>query len=220
MGQQRFLKKMSETGLDEVARGSMFGRMYTAAVTIDDSFKIPPDIIIRDSKLMTENQREKAYQFIVENAKDWAITWTSPEKISQINVSAAGARCFHKSLDMLKKFGKKIIVDGNYFPKYLKKRRGTRELKIKTECKADRKYISVSCASILAKHAHTQYIKKLVKKYPKLDTYYGIGSNKGYCTEKHRQGVEKYGVSKYHRMNYKHCIDKVIDLTITKKIKI
>ena len=37
---------------------------------------------------------------------------------------------------------------------------------------------------------------------PLLDEYYGFRKNVGYATKQHREGIIKYGITKWHRKTY------------------
>ena len=69
----------------------------------------------------------------------------------------------------------------------------------------DNKFCSIAAASILAKVERDKYISDLCKCYKKLDIYYGLESNKGYGTAKHMEGIQKYGISPWHRISYGCC---------------
>ena len=51
-------------------------------------------------------------------------------------------------------------------------------------------------------------IKELVENNPELDTKYSLLSNMGYPTKKHIEGIEKYGITDYHRKTFKRCKQK------------
>jgi len=42
-----------------------------------------------------------------------------------------------------------------------------------------------------------------------LDDYYGITTNKGYGVLKHREGIKKHGISKWHRLSFGICKENV-----------
>ena len=46
------------------------------------------------------------------------------------------------------------------------------------------------------------YIIELCDKYPILDEYYALRSNKGYGTKKHIEGIKKHGLSEFHRQSF------------------
>ena len=49
-------KNIIEVGLDEVARGCMFGRVYTAAVIWPEDYVEDPNYIIKDSKKLSKKR--------------------------------------------------------------------------------------------------------------------------------------------------------------------
>ena len=57
-------KNIIEVGLDEVARGCMFGRVYTAAVIWPEEYVENPNYIIKDSKKLSK-KKEKNYIIIL-----------------------------------------------------------------------------------------------------------------------------------------------------------
>jgi ribonuclease HII len=65
--------------------------------------------------------------------------------------------------------------------------------------KGDGKYMAIAAASILAKTYRDDFMNELAEKYPEYDWK----SNKGYPTKKHRQAIEQYGPTPYHRMTFR-----------------
>jgi len=195
-----------EVGLDECARGCMFGRTYTAAVIWNPEFlnsiADDPDFVlvhsIRDSKKMTPAKRKQVSDFIKENCLDYSIQWADEREIDKINILKAVQRCFHTSLDSLNIAPDKIFVDGTYFKKY-----GYTPY----ECieKGDNYYLNIASASILAKVAHDEYIEELCRENPELIDKYDILNNMGYGTKKHMDGIAKHGITQFHRRTFGPC---------------
>ncbi len=65
--------------------------------------------------------------------------------------------------------------------------------------KGDAKSISIAAASVIAKVTRDKMMYELDKKYP----MYDLKNNKGYGTKKHLEAIEKYGITKYHRVTFK-----------------
>ena len=42
-------------------------------------------------------------------------------------------------------------------------------------------------------------------KYPQLDEFYGLRSNKGYASKKHLDGIREHGYTKFHRKSFGLC---------------
>ena len=76
-----------EVGIDEVARGCLAGRVYTAAViwppNLEDE-EIHP--LLRDSKKLSRKQRNIVKEYIEDTAIDFAIGYESPENIDKFNI--------------------------------------------------------------------------------------------------------------------------------------
>ena len=64
--------------------------------------------------------------------------------------------------------------------------------------KGDALSLSIAAASIIAKVTRDDIMLELDKKYP----MYDFKNNKGYGTKTHLLALEKYGVTKHHRMSY------------------
>ena len=109
----------------------------------------------------------------------------------------------HEALTKLLVKPEHILVDGNYFKPYM--HTDGDYISHTTIIKGDNKYTSIAAASILAKVGRDNYIQELCDKYPKLDEYYGLRSNKGYGAQIHMDGIKKYGISKWHRKSFGIC---------------
>ena len=191
-------KNIVEVGLDEVARGCMFGRVYTAAVIWPEDYKEDPNFIIKDSKKLSKQKREELYYYIIDNALDWNVNYIESDEIDKINILQATLKSMHTNLDNLMIDVDHILVDGTNFNKYSN---------IPYTCivSGDDKYYSIAAASILAKVEHDWYIEDLCKKQPELNEKYDLLNNMGYPTKKHIDGIKKYGISKFHRKSYGIC---------------
>ena len=204
-----FNKELLEAGVDEAGRGPLFGRVYTASAIIpnDDTFLQP---FIKDSKKLSEKKREIAYNYILENALDYSVSFKDNNYIDKHNIYNATYDCMHNSLDGLNVRPDFILVDGSDFLIYTEK--NTAE-KVPYKCivKGDNLFCSIACASILAKVTRDNYIKDLCDKYPLLDEYYDLRKNKGYGTKKHMEGIKKYGITKWHRQSFGVCRGRVIN---------
>ena len=63
---QRVLNKVSETGIDEVGRGAIFGPVFSAAIVLDsDNALILKKLGVKDSKKLTSKKREFLFPHIL-----------------------------------------------------------------------------------------------------------------------------------------------------------
>jgi len=191
-------------GLDEAGRGAFFGPVYTAIVIIgnkDDveEFKqkaLNANIVIRDSKKMTELQRNKARKFIEENVLAYAVEYQNNTSIDTNGILKATMRCFNDSVGKLEPTPSFLYVDVNYFI--------NENTNIPFECieQGDDKILEIACASILAKTHRDEFIVQFCNNNPEYDEKYCLKRNKGYGTIHHRDGLTKHGLSIYHRKTF------------------
>jgi ribonuclease HII len=186
-----------EVGLDECARGCLFGRTYMAAVIWNNEFDGLDDKefnMIRDSKKLSKVQREDLVEYIESNAIDYYIYYADAKEIDQYNILQAVQNGFHKCLDELQVKPDHLYVEGNYFKTY-------QDIPHTTVIKGDNTYINIACASILAKVYHDRYIEELCDQNPEYEKY-GIRHNMGYGTADHIQAIKEYGYSDQHRKSF------------------
>jgi len=192
-------------GLDEAGRGAFFGPVYTAIVIIGNNkddveeFKqkaLDAKIVIRDSKKMTELQRNKARKFIEENVLAYVVEYQNNTSIDTNGILKATMRCFNDSVGKLEPTPSFLYVDGNYFI--------NENTNIPFECveQGDDKILEIACASILAKTHRDEFIVKFCNDNPEYDEKYCLKRNKGYGTIHHRDGLTRHGLSMYHRKTF------------------
>jgi len=205
---------ISEIGVDEVGRGPLFGRVYTAAVILpkDDSFDHSK---MKDSKKFHSKQKiQEASEYIKENAIAWSISYEDEKTIDEINILQATQKCMHKCIrEVVKKTSRQpdliqLLIDGNYFNSYTEYNHSQKKLEVlKHLCieGGDNKYSCIAAASILAKVARDAYIEELCSEHPELSERYNIDSNKGYGAKKHLDGIKEHGITTWHRKTFGIC---------------
>ena len=191
-----------EAGLDEAGRGTLIGRVYTAAVIWPVELVEPADLTLNDSKKIPRAKRKKLRDFIVENALSYSIGYASSELIDKLNIREATLHAMHNAVHKLDLSPESLLVDGNYF----KPCRDKRGQAIKHTCiiNGDSLYKPIAAASILAKVYHDEYIEDLCVKHPEL-LKYDLLNNMGYGTKKHLDAIKKYGITDFHRKSFGIC---------------
>ena len=199
-----------EIGVDEVGRGPMFGRVYTAAVILpkDNSFDHSK---MKDSKKFHSKKKIKEVSdYIKEKSIAWSISWEDEKVIDDVNIRNATHSAMHKAIKNIYKEDNNtlLLVDGNDFKPFVVFNK-SQELLVQvphvTIEGGDNKYTSIAAASILAKVARDEYIQDLCKENPLLNERYDIENNKGYGTKKHLDGIMKYGITEWHRKTFGIC---------------
>jgi ribonuclease HII len=219
-----------EYGIDEVARGCLFGRVYAGAVVWKHPSQQPADalepvdlpkhVVIRDSKTMSKAQRERADEWIRNNAYAVAISYKDETHIDDHNIlqSAQEAMCdalcetrriVQQHADYDANLVEHALVDGNTF-------RPSTPSPVHHTCvvKGDSKYFAIACAAIVAKVAHDRYIAELCEKHPLLNERYGLLKNMGYGTKKHLDGIKEFGVTSMHRRSFGCCRGKGVTMMV------
>jgi ribonuclease HII len=209
-----------EIGVDEVGRGPMFGRVYTAAVILpkDDSFDCS---MVKDSKKFHSKKKiEEAAQYVKDHALAWYISFEDEKKIDEINILQATQLSMHNSIGEVRKkanqifkadgkeYSYSLLIDGNYFNPITFVNKKTNKIEVipyTTIEGGDNKYASIAAASILAKVERDRYIDELCEQNPTLCEYYGIDSNKGYGSKRHMDGIKEHGITIWHRRTFGIC---------------
>jgi ribonuclease HII len=192
-----------EVGIDEAGRGCLFGPVSVASV-IWSQTEPDPNIIIRDSKKMTERQKNIAYDYIMKNAIAVSHKFIHHDEIDKTNILKSTIRGMHLCLDDITKDHEvdTILVDGNQFDFYSDQN----DDYINHVCviDGDNKYKSIACASVIAKVTRDNYIKGLCEENPELKEY-DIHNNKGYGTARHLSAIKGKGITEWHRKTYGIC---------------
>ncbi|PIE99206.1 MAG: ribonuclease HII [Polaribacter sp.] len=184
-----------EVGTDEAGRGCLSGPVVASAVILPEDFEHP---FLNDSKQLSEKKREELRPYIEQNALAYAVVFVDNEEVDELNVLQASITAMHRAIDKLSVVPEFIIVDGNKFRPY-------KEIPHKTIVKGDAKYMSIAAASVLAKTYRDEFMDKIYKEFPQ----YSWNKNKGYPTKSHREGIKKYGATKYHRKTFKLLPDQL-----------
>ncbi len=180
-------------GIDEVGVGALAGPVCAATVVFEGPDKgISKDLVlIRDSKKMTEKQREKAAKWIKKNAITWAVGKASVEEITEMNILNASHLAMKRAVEGLQIRPTLLFVDGR--PVELCDDIPTINL-----IGGDSLSISIAAASIVAKVYRDNIMRKMDEKFPN----YGFASHKGYGAAVHMAALKEHGAILHHRPTY------------------
>jgi ribonuclease HII len=190
-------------GLDEVGRGPLAGPVVAAAVVLPRGFT---HLEIKDSKLLTPEQRERLLPVIKESAVSWGVGFVEVEEIDHINILKASLLAMVKALRALRPRPDCLLIDGNQMiPAELFQISAiSKELpKQRTIIKGDQLCVSIAAASIVAKVSRDTLMVELDKSYPE----YGFASHKGYSCVAHIEALRRFGPSPCHRRSFKPVRD-------------
>lgn len=185
----QFTNDKVECGTDEAGRGCLAGPVTAAAVILKKDFS---SLILNDSKKLSLKNRNLLKILIEEKAVSYGVAHVMMKEIDKINILNASIKAMHLSIDSLSVKPEFISVDGNKFHPYP-------DIDHACVIKGDGKYLNIAAASILAKTARDAFMEEIHEEYP----MYNWKKNKGYPTKEHREAIEKYGITKYHRKSFK-----------------
>lgn len=194
-------------GIDEVGRGPLAGPVTIGVVVCEEKIyknlkknnKLPP--LGKDSKKLNEKDREKYSKVLEELKKQGKISFRVNHVSNTVIDSKGISFAIKKGIkDALKKLKLKIKTSEVRLDGGLKAPDGFTQ---KTIIKGDEKEKIIAWASILAKVSRDELMVKMALKYPD----YGLDIHKGYGTAKHIEAIQKYGISKVHRLSFCKSID-------------
>ena len=186
------VNKSNTAGVDEVGKGCLFGPVFAGAVILskEDELKLLSRGL-KDSKKLNFRQRYHLIPLIKKNSIAWALGQASAREIDIMGIRMATEKAMIRALEKLRFKPELILVDG-ILPIRLWKG------KQKTQVRGESHFASIAAASVLAKEARDELMKRLSYKY----YLYDLEKNKGYGTEFHRLKLIKAGASRLHRKSF------------------
>jgi ribonuclease HII len=190
-------------GSDEVGRGALGGPVTTGVVVVNASTGRQPRGL-RDSKLLSPEDREALVPRIEHWAVAWAVGHASASEIDQIGILRALRLAGERALAQLPALPDLVILDGNYDWFRRPSRCSTSVCyptasRVELKVKADLYCSSVAAASVLAKVARDQIMRDMSVSYPE----YGWFENKGYATPLHMEALRTLGPCTEHRLSWR-----------------
>jgi len=173
-------------GVDEAGRGGLALGVVAAAVCVPEEFNYEG---IKDSKKLSSKKRELFYNKIVSEC-DYAIAYVDEKIIDAVNILNATKLAMRNAILQMGK-SSFAIVDGNFVPDLI-------NIPAKPVINGDNLSVSISCASILAKHYRDTLLMQYHNEFP----IYEWDKNKTYGTKRHKELIELYGPCMYHRKTF------------------
>jgi len=174
-------------GVDEAGCGCWAGPVYAAAVILPFDSRIG---LVRDSKTLSLEQRERVAARVREEAAAWALGTASPQEVDALNIRGAGALAMRRAVEALAMVPQFVIVDAFRIPGLT--------MPQKAVIQGDLHVKSVAAASVIAKVERDIEMHRLDAAHPG----YGFASHKGYGTKAHQAALAELGPSPIHRMSY------------------
>jgi len=176
-------------GVDEAGRGACAGPLVIASVILHDPFA--EDLsAVRDSKDVSEKERENLYELLVEKAAAISTIIVPPTEVDARGVHAANLDGMRRAVQGLSITPAYVLTDG-----YAIDGLGIANLAV---WKGDQVAHCISAASIIAKVTRDRIMRDLDTSFPE----YGFAKHKGYITASHTKALNEHGPCIEHRQSF------------------
>jgi ribonuclease HII len=176
-------------GVDEAGRGACAGPLVIASVILHDPFA--EDLAaVRDSKDVSEKERENLYELLVEKAAGISTIIVPPTEVDARGVHAANLDGMRRAVQGLSITPAYVLTDG-----YAIDGLGIANLAV---WKGDQVAHCISAASIIAKVTRDRIMRELDEQFPQ----YGFAKHKGYITAAHTKALNAHGPCIEHRRSF------------------
>jgi ribonuclease HII len=176
-------------GVDEAGRGACAGPLVIASVILHDPFA--EDLsAVRDSKDVSEKERENLYELLVEKAVAISTIIVPPTEVDARGVHAANLDGMRRAVQGLSITPAYVLTDG-----YAIDGLGIANLAV---WKGDQVAHCISAASIIAKVTRDRIMRELDEEFPQ----YGFAKHKGYITAAHTKALNAHGPCIEHRRSF------------------
>jgi len=195
-------------GVDEVGMAALAGPVVAAAVMVQPDTKLIR--AVKDSKMLTRQQREELVPLIRERVVRVGVGAASVTEIHRLNIYHASHVAMTRALRQIGDYDW-VLVDGRRIldPAFAPGRH--------TEIvKGDTKSFAIAAASIVAKVTRDRLMASLARKYPG----YGWEHNAGYPSIDHRTALHDLGLTPFHRhdfgtVKYMRAVENQLSLALT-----
>ena len=176
-------------GIDEVGRGAWAGPISVGAAVLPTDRRV---YLVRDSKMLSEVERERLFDRLASWCRAWAVGHASQEECDGLGMSAAQKLAAGRAVDALGLVPDRVLIDGRWDfvgrgPEV------TRRI-----VKGDATCLSIAAASILAKVTRDRIMRAEAEHYPGYD----FDFNKGYPCPRHKAALKAWGPSSIHRRTW------------------
>jgi len=180
-------------GIDEAGRGALAGPVVAACVVLPLDWDTAG---IQDSKTLTPEQRDLAFERICASARGIGIGMADASQVDEVNVLRATHIAMRQALKALPGglCPDLVLIDGlpvRPFP--------APQLAL---VGGDGLSASIAAASIIAKVTRDRIMIAHDEEF----SQYGFASHKGYGSPKHLQALAEHGPCRLHRLTFRPCI--------------
>jgi ribonuclease HII len=174
-------------GVDEVGRGAWAGPLMVGAAVLPPERRVYG---VRDSKMLSEPERERLFDRVASWCTAWAVGAASQDECDRIGMAEAQRQAARRAVEGLGVLPDHVLIDGNW--DFVGMGSTTRIVRGDATC------LSIAAASILAKVTRDRYMRAEAHQFPG----YEFDSNKGYPCPRHKMALHAYGPTSIHRRTW------------------
>jgi len=173
-------------GVDEVGRGSWAGPISVGAAVLPRDRRV---YRVRDSKMLTEVERERLFPRLTSWCAAWSVGHASQQECDDLGMSSAQRLAARRAVEGLGLAGPPdaVLVDGSW--DFVGIGKVTRIIRGDASC------LSIATASILAKVSRDRIMRGEAEHFPAYD----FELNKGYPCPRHKAALAAWGPTSIHR---------------------
>ena len=177
-------------GLDEAGRGPLAGPVVAGVAVL------PPKMVgswvrlIRDSKIMTRQEREQVFANLQDTAIALEVGVSSAVEIDDVGIVDATFLAMKRALNSLALMPQFLLLDAFPLPGV--------DIPQKPIIGGDAKCLSIAAASIVAKVTRDNIMEEEDAQHPG----YGFARHKGYGSSEHLRQLERLGPCPIHRYSF------------------
>ena len=174
-------------GVDEVGRGAWAGPISVGAAVLPRDRRVYK---VRDSKMLTEQERESLFGRVAAWCTTWAVGHASARECDELGMSEAQRLAAARALAALAVPPDQVLIDGKWdFVGGANTRRIV---------KGDARCLSIAAASVLAKVTRDRLMRSESDHFPGYD----FELNKGYPCPRHKMALRAWGPTSIHRRSW------------------
>jgi ribonuclease HII len=176
-------------GVDEVGRGAWAGPLAVGAAVLPRESRVYK---VRDSKLLTEREREVLFRRIDSWCVSWSVGMATQVECDELGMAEAQRLAARRAIGGLSVVPDAAVVDGKW--NFV----GDAVPHVHRMVKADAYCLAVSAASIMAKVTRDRLMRDEAEHFPA----YAFESNKGYPCPTHKAALAAWGPTSIHRRTW------------------
>lgn len=174
-------------GVDEAGTGALAGPVVAGAAIVPKKSRIG---ILRDSKLLSSDQREHIFRLLKERGVIYSHGIVTIDEVNSMNIRQAGLLAMERAVCSLSLQPDALLIDAFRIPQL--------HISQFPIIRGDRISKSISAASVVAKVTRDAMMNDAHVLFPE----YGFAQHKGYGTSKHVNALREFGVSPLHRIHF------------------